>query len=233
MRIEPLISKHLYLAKKVTLQNIGTFYLAPELILNTDPEKDISLPENAIRFEFNKNAQPDDSLLEYIMQETKKIKPLAASDLESYSILSIQFLNIGKALEIKGIGFLLKNQSGEYEFTQGDTIDNKLTDLSVHSEHTEESGSPNFSTPAKEKSKNKWLLPFSLIVLTFGVIIYLYLHYSNNNDTAGPVTPVTDTIVNKIDTTTKIANDSIIKASDTIKTHAINDSIISKDSTGN
>jgi hypothetical protein len=222
MRVEPLIHRHLYQNKKVTLQNIGTFYLSPEVVINDDPEKEVALPENAITFEVDKNAKPDDALIDFIMQQTKKIKPLAASDLESYTMLSVQFLNIGKPLEIKGIGYLQKNQSGQYEFTQSDTIDNKLTDLSVHSEHTEESGSPNFSTPAKIKSKNKWILPFSLIILTFGVMIYLYMHYSNNNNETEPI--VTDTIEIKKDTIPATINDSINITPDSLKTSPLNTS---------
>lgn len=207
MRVEPLIHRHLFLNKKVTLQNIGTFHLSPEVFINEDLEKEVSLPENAITFEFDKNAKPDEALIQFIMQETKKIKPLAASDLESYTMLSVQFLNIGKPLEIKGIGYLQKNQTGQYEFTQGDTIDNKLKDMSVHSEHTEESGSPDFSSPAKSTSNNKWLLPLFFILLTFGAMIYMYMHYSNNKKQTANVITITDTteikkdsaVMNKID----------------------------------
>lgn len=211
MRVDPLISRHLYQSKKVTLQNIGTFTLSPEVAINDDPEKQVTLPENSITFEFNKNAQPDEALIQYIMQQTKKIKPLAASDLESYCMLSVQFLNIGKPLEIKGIGFLQKNQSGQYEFTQGDTIDNKLKDMSVHSEYIEESGSPDFSSPAKSSSKNKWLLPLLFILLTFGAMIYMYMYYGNNKKQ-------TENIVTTIDTTEIKKDSSVINAIDSMAT---------------
>ena len=93
MKIEQLIVQHLYNSKKVTLQDIGTFTLSPDVVMPADNDKESSMPENAVRFEYNKKAVQDDELISYIVAQTRKIKPLATSDLESYSLLAKQFLN--------------------------------------------------------------------------------------------------------------------------------------------
>ncbi len=126
MKIEQLIVQHLYNSKKVTIQDIGSFTLSPDMPLPLDNEKDMNMPENAVTFQYNKKAVQDDDLIEFIVSQTRKIKPLATSDLESYSILAKQFLNIGKPFPIEGLGVLLKNQAGEYEFIQGTHINAKL-----------------------------------------------------------------------------------------------------------
>ena len=60
MKIEQLIAQYLYINKKVSLQDIGVFYLAQNVILPTDSDKDAVLPENAISFEYNPKATQDD-----------------------------------------------------------------------------------------------------------------------------------------------------------------------------
>ncbi len=129
MKIENLVVQYLYEAKSVTLENIGTFQLSPEVDLL--PENDpVSLPPNAINFVYNSNAAQDAGLLDFIVKHTRKIKPLASSDLESYSILTRQFLNIGKPLIIPGLGSLYKTQQGAYAFLQGDALNLSLIHIS-------------------------------------------------------------------------------------------------------
>jgi len=126
MKIEQLIVQFLYKNKKVTLQDIGIFYLSPDIIIPEDSDKETVLPENAIRFEYNTKAAQDEDLINYIVQQTRKIKPLATSDLESFTILGRQFMNIGKPLPIEGLGILQKNQLGGYEFIQGSSMNTRL-----------------------------------------------------------------------------------------------------------
>jgi hypothetical protein len=84
------------------------------------------MPENAISFEYNTKATEDESLIEFIVQQTRKIRPLATSDLESYTILGREYLNIGKPFHIEGLGTLQKTQNGSYEFIQGNSVNPKL-----------------------------------------------------------------------------------------------------------
>jgi len=125
MKIEQLLVQHFYKQREVTLQGIGTFTLSPDFVLPTENEKETTIPENAISFRFDSRAAEDNALISYIVEQTRKMRPLAAADLDSYLVLGKQFLNIGKPFKIEGLGMLLKNQQGEYQFTQGQSIHNK------------------------------------------------------------------------------------------------------------
>ncbi|RYD71020.1 MAG: hypothetical protein EOP53_24385, partial [Sphingobacteriales bacterium] len=104
MKVEQLLVQYLYKNKTVSIQDIGRFNISPEFIIPAEGDKDSSLPEGAIQFEYDKNALPDEGLIDYIVEQSRKIRPLASSDLESYTILTRQFLNIGKPLPIEGLG---------------------------------------------------------------------------------------------------------------------------------
>ncbi|HRD43931.1 MAG TPA: hypothetical protein PLN30_09250, partial [Ferruginibacter sp.] len=75
----------------------------------------------------------------------------ASSDLESYSILTRQFLNIGKPLVIPGLGSLYKTQQGAYDFLQGDALTSKL-ELTMPATQLKEkeSNEISFATPPKK-----------------------------------------------------------------------------------
>jgi hypothetical protein len=213
MKVEQLVVQYLYNHKKVTLQDIGSFTIAPEVVIPAENEKDAQLPLNAISFEYDPKAKQDDGLVDFIVQQTRKIKPLATSDLESYSILSRQFLNIGKPLHIEGLGTLLKKQNGSYEFAQGITVNPRLGAAPMQMKEKQQD-EIDFSSPEKPRSSKKgWLLLIVLLVLAgIGFSIY-YLYNKQKNDTSiEKVEPVQDTstlVVPVItDTTKKITVDS-------------------------
>ena len=125
MKIEQLLVQHFYKQRQVTLQGIGSFNLSPDFVMPADTDKNAAIPENAITFKYDSRAGEDEALILYIMEQTRKMKPLAAADLDSYLVLGKQFLNIGKPFKIEGLGMLLKNQQGEYQFTQGQSFQSK------------------------------------------------------------------------------------------------------------
>ncbi len=126
MKIEQLLVQHFYNNREITLQGMGTFTLSPEFMLPMENDKEVVMPENVISFHYNPKATEDESLIDFIVQQTRKIKPLASADLDSYLVLGKQFLNIGKPFKIDGVGVLEKNQTGEYEFKQGHYANSKL-----------------------------------------------------------------------------------------------------------
>jgi len=205
MKIEQLLVEHFYIAKQVTLQGIGTFTLSPDFIMPADSDKDIVLPENAVSFQFNSRAKEDEALINYIVQQSGKMKPLASSDLESYLMLASQFLNIGKPLIINGIGTLEKNQTGEYLFTPGQYINTKVEDATVQlKEKSREEVS--FANEAKAAPVNKKLLLTILAIIGIAIIGWAAWYFLNNKKTGEPAAqntveqstpvaaPVTDTI---------------------------------------
>ncbi len=173
MKIEHLIVQHLYNSKKVSLEDIGTFYLSPNVSFNGD-DKDAVLPENAITFDYQPKAQRDDALVDFIVQHSRKIKPLATSDLESYSILGREYLNIGKPFIIEGLGVLQKTQFGTYEFAQGNTINPKLEAQAAHIKEKEDHVI-DFSSPSRKNNSGKTgiaVLAIIILALTAAAIIY-------------------------------------------------------------
>ena len=218
MKVEQLIVQYLYNNKKVTLQDIGSFIFSPDIIVPPDNEKETVLPPNAIVFEFNNKATSDEGLIEFVVQQTRKIKPLAASDLESYSILCKQFLNIGKPLIIDGLGILVKSQQGDYEFTQGHTINARLeaAPILIKEKLKEEII---FTTPDRPSSSKKGglIVLIGLFVLLAALALFYFLRNPNKDNSVEKVEAVQDTLVVTkpvipavIDSTKKITVDSTI-----------------------
>ena len=177
MKLEQLIVQYLYQNKSVSLQEIGNFHIAPEVIIPQESDKDFQLPDGAINFEYDLKVPADEGLVTFIVQKTRKIKSLAASDLESYTSLNKQFLNIGKPLIIEGLGTLQKNQAGKYEFSQSNHFNIKTEALPTEiREKADEEIS--FSTPIKKASGKKnnknWLVVFVLLFFILGAVALVY-----------------------------------------------------------
>ncbi len=215
MKIEQLIVQQLYNSKSVTLQDIGTFNLSPDVAIPFENDKDSAMPLNAISFEYNKKARQDDELISFIVSQTRKIKSLATSDLESYTLLAKQFLNIGKPFPIEGLGILQKTQEGAIEFSQGNSINAKLESAPVLlKEKSKEEIS--FSTPPRETPGKKWVwvLLFFLIAAT-AATVYYFVKKDNKETQVMPVsTTVTDTTVVPKDTAIiqpPVVKDTLVK----------------------
>ena len=199
MKTEQLIVQYLYSNKKVTLQDIGVFNIASEIIIPEDSDKDIVLPPDAIQFVYDPKAPVDDGLVAFIMESTRKIKPLAYSDLESFIILNKQFLNIGKPLVFEGMGTLQKTQGGDYSFTQAATSHVTTEEMpKIITEKLKEKIS--FATPQKEKNTagNKnivWIILALIIVLGIAAAIYFFKKNSKEESVAATTeNAVTDTL---------------------------------------
>jgi hypothetical protein len=176
MKVEQLMVQYLYQNKRVTLQDVGTFTIAPGFDILPDNDKEITLPDGAIQFEYNSKAPQDEGLIDFVVQHSRKIKPLATSDLESYSILSRQFLNIGKPLIIEGLGVLQKNQKGTYDFSQGHTVTSKMeaAPVAMREKQQEEIS---FTTKPKEPASSKnWMIAALLVfVLSSAGAVYYFM----------------------------------------------------------
>ncbi len=213
MKVEQLLVQYLYQSKSVSLLNIGRFSISPEISIIPESEKSQVLPPDAIKFEYDGNAPIDEGLIDYIVQQTRKIKPLATSDLESYSILSRQFLNIGKPLIIEGLGSLQKSQEGNYIFTQG-TYANARLELPKHNFTEKLSDDVDFSSPVKPKrSTGKGAVVTLVILLVAGAAALGYYLYSQKN-AMKPLDVSTvqqaDTNENNIDTSMLVRADSLV-----------------------
>lgn len=214
MKMEQLIVQYLYSNKKVTLQDMGTFIIASDVNIPLDNEKDSILPEDYIQFTYDPKAPVDEGLITYIIANTRKIKPLATSDLESFIMLNKQFLNIGKPLVLEGIGTLQKSQTGIYNFVQAGTSHVLLAETpKVVTEKIIEKVS--FATPQKDKSSNKSkiaVLGLLGILLLSAAALGIYFATKKGNTT--------------ITTTDDIPKETIANiTTDTVKSVNLKDSI--------
>jgi len=191
MKVEQFITRHLYTTKKVSLQYIGSFQLSPDINIPFDSDVEVTLPADSIQFNYNDKEPKDDSLIDSMVLETKKIKSLIASDLESYTILSKQFLNIGKPLHIKGIGILKKNQAGQYEFTQGPDMGSRIGEATSQSGVKEDSDI-DFSSQPKNNKRIQWV-PFLFIFCSVLALSFFYYRYHLQQEKLIPVT-IQDTL---------------------------------------
>lgn len=194
MKIEQLMVQYLYKYKTVNLQDMGTFTISPEIDILQDSDKETILPDGAISFQYNSKALQDEGLVDFIVQQSRKIRPLASSDLESYSILSRQFLNIGKPMIIEGLGTLQKNQQGTFDFLQGHTVSSKMEAAPVAMKEKQQD-EISFSTKAKEPDSKKGLLIAVAVVLLLSAAAAVYYFMMKDNKDV-PVTensiPVTE-----------------------------------------
>jgi len=196
MKIEQLIVQHFYNHKKVTLQGVGTFTLSPDFVLPGENDKETVMPENAISFEYNTRATEDEELIDYIVQQSRKIKPLASADLDSYLTLGRQFLHIGKPFRIEGLGVLEKNQAGQYQFTQGNAMVHKMETATTQVREKAGDDDISFAAPARPSNNNRKILLGAAALVILGLsaaaIWYLFLR-KQPQQTVATTEPAADT----------------------------------------
>lgn len=212
MKIEQLLVQHFYNNREVTLQGMGTFTLSGDFVMPKENDKDAEIPENAISFQYNDKAVADDALIDYIVQQTRKMKSLATADLDSYLVLGKQFLNIGKPFKIEGVGMLVKSQQGDLEFTKGHAFHAKMD--ATPAALKEQRANPEISFASESKSdagskKGLLIAGIVLVLALVGTTAWYFLSKKNNNtspdditvaintDTAKAIVPEKDTVALK------------------------------------
>jgi hypothetical protein len=118
-----LIRQYLYQNKNIALPGIGKLYFGSNAQLPaTASDKYESIPLQDLQFSYDLQQQADPEFIKFVSTHTGKIAPLASSDVDSHFMLSRQFLNIGKAYIIEGVGTVEKKDDGTYGFTPGTYI---------------------------------------------------------------------------------------------------------------
>lgn len=229
MKIEQVLVHYLLKTKQLTLQGIGTFHLDASVPDSADTEKPIVIPENAITFAYDPRVTEDEGLVDFIVEHTRKIKPLAASDLDSFLSLGRQFLNIGKPLNLPHIGTLEKLNSGVLAFIPGQLIAPRMEPNRVkhEGEDQQEPAEENlFNDYQRERKSNNGgkmvLMLLVFVILAFAV--WAVWHYAftkkdepeNLTSTEG-IVPVKDSSF-KADSTT---NANAQPASDTVSFNVV------------
>lgn len=122
-------------------------------------------PASGITFKNTPIRTPDDTLIQFIKDHTGKMKPLAAADLDFYLTTGKQLLNIGKPFYIEGIGTLIKNNDGKFDFTPGEYTTTRLEDISEKKQPATQSfqEAPREYEPATSNNIRQGVLLFGLV----------------------------------------------------------------------
>ena len=213
MKIEQVLVQQLYSNKKITLQGIGSFRLDSSVSLPMDSDKGIVLPENAITFDYNPKAGEDEALIDAIVLHTKKIKPLASADLDSFLMLGRQFLNIGKPFTLEGLGTLDKAQTGELVFLPGQFITPKIeAPKALKEDETEEKSGlfPDYDSEVKSNSTRNIIIVVVIVLLGLGAwAAYEFLYKKPDQQLVNETQPEqtnTDTLIQKDSVITPVAS---------------------------
>jgi hypothetical protein len=210
VKIEQALVLYLLKHKQIALQGIGTFRIDALVPENTDSDKPFVIPPDAISFVYDSKAGEDDELIDFIVQNTKKIKPLASADLDSFLTLGRQFLNIGKPFTIQNLGTLEKLNNGDLEFKPGPLIQKvevpKLKIEDEGAEQHEENLFNDYKTEPSGDNRRTLLIIFTIIILGAGAWAAWNFGFRKNNAEKIPATdaiiPIADTVATpkKIDT---------------------------------
>jgi len=211
LKLASLLAEFLYEQKKLDLAGIGTFSINPSAPTSGDTQH----PSEGISFEHNASVKDDDELIGYISAQTGKMKTLASSDLSSYIELGLQFLHIGKPLQIEGIGTLVKNKDASLEFTADHLLVAKIKETGIKELSATSISDELLTTyetlkPKEEKSplSKKFFLAFLALATIAGIIWISYkLNQPNSSSqTSMEITSaITDTVqkLPPVDTTVK------------------------------
>ncbi|HEY5391961.1 MAG TPA: hypothetical protein VIJ57_07595 [Hanamia sp.] len=219
MKIEQVLVHYLLKTKQLTLQGIGIFHLDASVPTSADPDKPVIIPDNAITFQYDSRAKEDEGLVDFIVEHTRKIKPLAASDLDSYLSLGRQFLNIGNPLVLPGIGTLDKLNSGVLAFKPGSLTAEKLEPNKIKNDEDrtisaeEENLFNDYQKERKSKNGGKSVL-IVLMIIILGFIGWAVWHYALSPKNESNNVTSTDQIVPEKDSSFK-ADSQIIARSQT------------------
>lgn len=227
MKLPLLLTQFLYENKRLNLPGIGSFTLDPSIIIPEDVEKNPHEIIQGVEYSNVPVYKADDDLIEFIKAHTGKMKSLAEADLESYLTLGIQLLNIGKPFYFDGIGAIIKNQEGKYEFTPGEYVSIQKEDpAEIEKKEKAEKRKAVFEEKhdnyePQSNSAGKFLV----VVLVIGGLALIgwggYTLYKKNTyqESAPIVNPITpDTVATKTDTLTTDTNAANAVKKDSVQT---------------
>jgi hypothetical protein len=119
LKLSPLIAQYLQSNKSVSIEGFGRFFIDETSYYAEEPEKAAKGGLAPVRFEYAPQVSTDVAFIDFVVKETGKIRPLAIADMESYISLAKQLLNISKPFVIEGVGTLVNNNRGVFDFIPG------------------------------------------------------------------------------------------------------------------
>jgi hypothetical protein len=199
----------------VDIEGIGSFSLDDSFVLPPDAEKTAFFPLEGIHFEYSARAQTSPGLLDYLVQQTGKIRSLISADFSSYVSEIKQFVNIGKPWVIEGLGTLQKTRDGSYELIPGESTSERINMHYVDENEKD-------VVPVR---RNRWivglLFSVAIIAVIAGIGFGIYQIFIKSTDYASTPVVVTRTASDTINN----VSDSIIRRPDSLSVTPSADSI--------
>jgi hypothetical protein len=127
MKISDLLCQYLYQNKELVMEGFGVFQLDPSV----NP-LDIKEPQQiyqGITFQNNHKVKTTPEVIDFLVQHSGKMRPLAISDLDAFLTTGRELLNIGKPLILNGIGTLTGYKADALDFTPGPFVPMRLDSL--------------------------------------------------------------------------------------------------------
>jgi hypothetical protein len=124
MKISDLLCQYLYQNKELVLEGFGVFHLDPSV--NTMDTKEPQQVYQGITYENNAKLKTSPEFIDFLIQQSGKMRPLATSDLEAFLTTGRELINLGKPLILNGIGTLSGIRYQQLEFTPGPFIPVRL-----------------------------------------------------------------------------------------------------------
>jgi hypothetical protein len=173
LKLGPILAQFLYQYKRLDLPGVGSFIIdAPEI---TESGKTI-IP--GISFESKPAVKEDPVLINYISEQSGKMKALASADFNSYLQLALQFLNIGKPFLFEGIGSLVRKSSGSFAFAPGETMQEAMKEYSAREITATTFAEESFNKYDEEKKKINWQKPVAILLILVSVVIVVWGGYT-------------------------------------------------------
>ncbi|MBC7947062.1 MAG: hypothetical protein H7Y42_04220 [Chitinophagaceae bacterium] len=208
LKLAYLLAQYLYTNKRLDLPGIGTFLLDPTVTIEPENSKQRSSITEGISFKNNPAIQDSPELISFISTTSGKMKALAIADLASHLELAHQFLNIGKPFLFDGIGNLVKMRAGEFEFTPGTMITDKIMetgDKEVHGLTRKETVDAKYQAYlATPTMKTPWRKPVIALLIICGIGLAIWGGYTiatRNSESDEALTEAIENTTPLIDTT--------------------------------
>jgi hypothetical protein len=234
VKIDEVLVKYLLKNRSLSLQGLGVFYINRDVVIPENADAEIILPADILSFEYDPRIQEDENLVSFYTQQTKKIKPLASADLDSFITLGKQFLNIGKPFIIEGLGTLEKTQAG-ITFKAGVFVSPRIEAPKTLTGGEKEVSSGLFGESHRNPPPNydRRILTIIALVIVLGIaglgVYYFFIKGSRQKTLVE--TTIKDTASNNVDTSAKQRADST-RAADSLKltVDTVNFNIVVRDS---
>lgn len=199
MKISDLLSQYLYQNKELVLEGFGVFHLDPSV--NVGDIKEPQQVYQGITFESNIKVKSTPEFIDFLVQHSGKMKPLAISDLEAFLTTGRELINLGKPLILNGIGTLTGIRYQNLEFTPGPFIPVRLEREGQFRERVATSEDELFSSEDAPGSQRSSASSRRILLIVAAILVVLLLGWglyhvaferkgSTAADTTGQIQPV-------------------------------------------